>query len=116
MDVKQIIIGLVLSFLLGNGVAVAADFNTGLQASKAGDFKTALAEWTPLAEQGNADAQYNLGTLYRNGRGVLVNHETAFKWFWLAAEQESAEAQFNLAQMYRFGEGVLQDYEMAKKW
>ena len=35
-----------------------------------GDFATALREWTPLAEQGHATAQYNLGFMYDSGEGV----------------------------------------------
>jgi|GEM_PF-2226666 len=54
-------LGLVFSMLLSSGVVVAADFDKGLKAYKSGDYKAALAEWTPLAEQGDTSAQYNLG-------------------------------------------------------
>ena len=85
MSIKKIITGLTLLLLLSSGVAIAADFNKGLQAAQAGDFKTALAEWTPLAEQGYVDAQYNLGLMYDNGEGVPENDKTAVKWYTLAA-------------------------------
>ena len=53
---------LTIAVLLGSaGVSWSADFQKGLTAYKSGDFATALREWTPLAEQGNAAAQYNLG-------------------------------------------------------
>jgi len=52
MNFKKIIIGLTLSILLGSGVAVAADYDKGLLAYNSGDFKTALAEFNVLAEQG----------------------------------------------------------------
>ena len=45
------------------------------------------------AEQGVADAQYNLGAMYRYGRGVSQNYETALKWYTLAAEQGHTWAQ-----------------------
>ena len=61
MDIRKIITGLTLSLLLGNGVAVAAVFDKGINAYDSGDYKTALAEWTPLAEQGDAEVQYYLG-------------------------------------------------------
>ena len=93
MSFKKIIIGLLLSLLLGSGVTVAADFNKGLKAAQSGDFKTALAEWTPLAELGYASAQYNLGIMYDNGNGVLENDKTAVKWFTLAADQGDILAQ-----------------------
>jgi TPR repeat protein len=79
MSIKKIVIGLTLSLLLASGVASAADFNKGLEAAQSGDFKTALAEWTPLAEQGDADAQLNLGLMYDNGDGVPENDKTAVK-------------------------------------
>ena len=86
MDVKKVLLGLALSVILSNGsVVFAADFDKGLQAAQAGDFKTALAEWTPLAEQGYVDAQYNLGLMYDNGEGVPENDKTAVKWYTLAA-------------------------------
>ena len=91
MSIKKIITGLTLSMLLGSGVAVSADFNKGLEAAQSGDFKTALAEWTPLAEQGGSDAQYNLGIMYDSGRGVPENDKTAVKWYTKAAEQGDAE-------------------------
>ena len=51
-------------------VSWGADFDKGLIAAQNGDFATALREWTPLAEQGDASAQFNLGVMYRNGKGV----------------------------------------------
>ena len=116
MRIRKIIIGLLLSILLGSGVAVAADFDKGLKAAQSGDFKTALAEWTPLAEQGNDNAQYNLGVMYANGDGVPENDKTAVKWYTLAAKQGYAEAQTNLGVMYANGEGILTDNRRAYMW
>ena len=116
MDVRKALLGLTLSLLLGNGVAVAADFNKGFQAAQSGDYKTALAEWTPLAEQGDADAQFNLGIMYAYGQGVSENHTTAVKWYTKAADQGRVKAQFNLGNMYRIGEGVQKNYKTAVKW
>ena len=89
-----------------NDTTWSADFQKGLTAYQSGDFATALREWTPLAEQGNASAQYNLGLMYRNGRGVPQDDKTAVKWYRLAAEQGHASAQYNLGQTYRKGDGV----------
>jgi TPR repeat protein len=53
---------LAITLLVGGvSVATAQDFNKGFEAAQSGDFETALQEWRPLAEQGNASAQYNLG-------------------------------------------------------
>ena len=116
MNVKKIIIRLILSLLLGSGVAVATDFDKGLKAAQSGDFKTALAEWMPLAEQGNANAQRNLGLMYDNGDGVQENDKTAVKWYTLAAEQGLDQAQSNLGLMYENGIGVQENHETAVKW
>jgi uncharacterized protein YjbI with pentapeptide repeats len=90
----------------------SADFQKGLAAAKSGDFATALREWEPLAEQGYADAQSNLGVMYYKGRGVPQDDLTAVKWYTLAAEQGYADAQFNLGVMY----ADIQDYKTAVKW
>ena len=116
MSIKKIVTGLTLSLLLASGVASAADFNKGLEAAQSGDFKTALAEWTPLAEQGDSDAQSNLGVMYANGRGVPENDKTAVKWYTKAAEQGHANAQNNLGFMYRFGNGVPENDKTAVEW
>ncbi len=57
------------------------DFARGLDAAYSGDFATALAVWRPLAEQGHAKAQYNLGVMYANGRGVPEDDQQAVSWY-----------------------------------
>ena len=95
---------LTIAVLIGSaGVSWSADFQKGLTAYERGDYATALREWTPLAEQGVADAQYNLGVMYGNGKGVPKDYETAVKWYRLAAKQGNASAQFNLGVMYGKG-------------
>ena len=63
----------------------AQDFQKGLAAAQAGDFATALQEWTPLADQGNASAQYNLGIMYGQGQGVLQDNVMAHMWYNIAS-------------------------------
>ena len=112
--IRTTIIALVLAFNAGS--ILAQDFQKGLTAYQAGDYATALQEWRPLAEQGNTDAQSNLGLMYQNGEGVLQDYAEAIKWYRLAAEQGLASAQYNLGNMVRRGSGVLQDYAEAVKW
>ena len=107
---------LVFTLVLSAFPLVAQDFNKGVDAYDAGDYTTALQEWKPLAEQGHATSQYNLGVIYDKGKGVSQNHSEAYKWYRKAAEQGDANAQLNLGSMYRKGEGVLQDYSKAFKW
>ena len=87
MHIKKVFLGLTLSLLLISGMAVAADFNKGLKAAQSGDFKATLTEWMPLAEQGNANAQFNLGLIYYSGNGVAKNDKTVVNWLTKAAEQ-----------------------------
>ena len=97
MKINKTVIGLTFSMLLVSTVAGAADFGKGLLAAQSGDFKTALSEWTPLAERGHASAQYNMGVIYDDGKGVPESNKTAVKWYTLAAEQRHVYAQYNLA-------------------
>ena len=99
-----------------SNVVLSADFQKGLTAAFNGDYATALREWKPLAEQGNADAQYNLGFMYDKGRGVQQDYKTAVKWYKLSAEQGDADAQTNLGFIYEKGLGVRQDYKIAVRW
>jgi TPR repeat protein len=107
---------ILLLFLLGSNTAFGADLQKGFDAHERGDYATALKEWTPLAEQGYAAAQYNLAQMYRTGQGVPQDYKTAVKWYTPAAEQGIALAQANLAQMYRKGQGVPQDDKTSVKW
>lgn len=69
-----------------------------------------------FAKEGDADAQYTLGTLYRSGTGVPKNEGKAFKWYQKAAEQGMADAQYNLGLMYASGDGVTEDNSIAVDW
>ncbi|MDE2310093.1 MAG: sel1 repeat family protein [Betaproteobacteria bacterium] len=82
----------------------------------AGDYEQAAKLYTPLAKKGNAEAQYNLGVMYRAGRGVPQDYKEARSWYRLAAEQGNALAQFNLGWMYASGKGVPQDYVQSHMW
>ena len=87
-----------------------------LAAYKGGDYATALREFRPLASQGHAEAQINLGNMYLMGEGVPENDVAAVGWFRKAAEQDFPHGQTALGHMYRVGVGVPQDYAKAAKW
>jgi TPR repeat protein len=97
-------------------ISAAADFNTGLTAYNKGDYATAAKEWRPLADQGVAAAQFNLGLMYYDGHGVPLDFAQAADWFTKAAEQDYAKAQYDLGAMYGVGKGVKRDYVQAYKW
>ncbi len=85
------VIVLVLALALPAPVA-GADFQAGTEAFNRGDYASALKEWRPLAEQGDANAHYLLGTMYADGKGVPQDSAEAMKWYRLAAEQGYAAA------------------------
>ena len=81
-----------------------------------GDYARVLQLLQPLAVGGNAEAQYNLGTLYSKGLGVPRSDVKALTWFRKAAEQEHAKAQFNLGVSYANGSGVVANDFEAFSW
>ena len=112
---RRFAIALVLSFIC-LAVHAWADFQAGMDANNRGDYATALREWRPLAEQGDVLAQYNLGVLYRKGRGVPQDDVQARQWYEKAAAQGQAKAQYNLGILYFNGGGVPKDYQQALRW
>jgi TPR repeat protein len=90
-----------------------ADFKAGEKAYQSGDYATALREWQPLAEQGHVLAQYQLGLLYANGKGVTKDDAKARQWYEKAAIQGHTEAQVNLGVLLMYARGGQQDYKMA---
>ncbi|MCH8098520.1 MAG: sel1 repeat family protein [Proteobacteria bacterium] len=89
---KAKLAGLALIAALCTGVTLGltapawAGVDEGVVAYNRGDYATALREWRPLAEQGDAEAQFNLGLMYYKGRGVPQDYAEAVKWYRLAAE------------------------------
>ena len=94
-----------------------ADFEAGMAAYHRGDYATALREWQRLAEQWQAEeAQFNLGVIYGNGKGVPKDYQLALYWFRRSANQGNARALTQLGLMYEHGNGVTQDFVLAHKW
>jgi len=89
--------------LMVAALPASAGFKEGVAAYKRGDYRTALRDWRPLAEQGHAKAQAWLGFMYLTGQGVTKNYREAIKWYRKAAEQGYAAAQYNLGLMYKNG-------------
>ncbi len=109
------VIVLVLALALPAPV-LAADFETGWKAYQRAYYAAAWEEWRPLAEQGDATAQYYLGVMHQNGEGVPQNYALAVLRYFQAAEQGLTLAQRNLGIMYARGDGVPQNYVFAHMW
>jgi formylglycine-generating enzyme required for sulfatase activity len=79
--------------------------------------ETEAAQWfVKAANAGNAEAQYQMGSMYETGRGVATNNQVAFTWYLAAARQSSAPAKLKLVEMYQQGRGVARNWEEAWKW
>jgi len=73
----------------------APSVRAGVEAWQAGNFQVAIGNWRPLADRGDADAQYNIAQAYFLGRGVPQNSNLAEQWYERAARQGHEEAQAN---------------------
>ncbi len=109
-------VALAVALLIGLAVPAWADFQAGVAAYSRGDYATAFQEFKPLAEQGDARAQFRLGFMYAKGQGVSQDYAEAIKWYQKAAEQGDAAAQNNLGFTYSRGQGIPQDYTLAHMW
>jgi clan AA aspartic protease (TIGR02281 family) len=81
-------------------VAVAGPLEDGRAAFNRGDYATALRLWYSLADFGNAQAQNNIGIMYRDGLGVPRNYDEALRLFGFAIAKELPEAEYNLGDLY----------------
>ncbi len=117
------------AFSLG-AAAQSESYESGADAFSAGDYDTAMAQWRPLAEEGNgtarewyrksaeqgyARAQHNLGVMLQNGELGDPDYTAAARWYREAAEQGEAAAQNNLAMLYVQGLGVEEDRARAAR-
>ncbi|MBI4968369.1 MAG: SEL1-like repeat protein [Rhodospirillales bacterium] len=107
--------GLLLAFLLAAGSALA-DLAGGVEKLKKGEYEAAFYEFLPLAEQGDANAQLLLGTMYSQGKGVPNDLGEARKWYQRAALQNNPAAQFALGDILAQGKGVPMDLDEALVW
>ncbi|MGL4767823.1 MAG: tetratricopeptide repeat protein [Formosimonas sp.] len=110
---RLIIINTLLALSLNTAYA---GLNEGIKAYENEHYATALKELEPLAEQGDATAQYYVGTMYDQSYGVETDKAKAFAWYLKSAEQGKTDAQYNVAMMYAEGESVAQDLNKAIEW
>ena len=93
-----------------------AGLQEGLDALRRNDFATAAKELRPVAERGDAEAQYRIGLMYEYGKGYPQDKAQGIVWFRKAADQNHASAQTELAIIYATGDGVKQDDAQAFAW
>ena len=93
----------VLLAALAAGAAAAEPLEDALRSLEAGRHGQAVQMLLPLANGGNALAQYRLGNLYFHGQGVPEDEKMAVFWWKKAAAQGSSEAMFQIASAFLFG-------------
>ena len=105
--------------LLSLAAPVAAGpFEDAAAAYGRGDYATSLRLIRPLADQGDANAQFNLGVRYDNGEGVPRNYVNAYMWFNLAAAQgyQDAEKNRDLVKQRMTPAQIIEAQELARVW
>jgi TPR repeat protein len=115
LKLKHAVAAMLLSFA---NPAVAGSLEDADAAIKRRDYATAVRLIRPLAEQGNANAQYNLGTFYDNGLGVPLDKVRAYMWFSLSAAQgrEGAAALRDLIARRMTPAQIAEAEELAREW
>lgn len=88
----------------------------GLEAYRLGQFRRAYTLLRPLAESGDAQAQFTIAMMYSSGRGVPLDEQRAAHWFTLASAQGHRDAEYRLAQLYEQGWGVTPSQEQSIDW
>ena len=108
-----------LGYMYINGLGVSEDYAKAAEwyRKSAEQGNARAVEWyRKSAEQGHATAQYYLGYMYENGRGVSQDNAKAMEWFRKSAEQGNTDAQYQLGYMYHNGIGVSKDHTKAAEW
>jgi len=110
-------VGILTAVIAAGMPAAWADKSDALIAYESGNYKEAARQFRPLAEDGDAEAQYYLGYMYEKGQGVAKDQAIMRKWYQRAADGGNAKAQYKVAVGYAFGlAGLPQSDEDAAKW
>ena len=96
-------------------IPAAADFEAGLRAYHAKNYKVTLENWLPAAESGDPHAQHMIGFLYAHGRGVEKDLKQTVSWWRRAAKQGHLPAQYTLGNLYLNGIGIKKDDKLAAR-
>jgi len=115
MTIRPLLLAFTLVFLPLSS-ATGQDWQAVYEAYERGDYATVIELVRPFAEQGDAYAQFALGVMYAEGKGVPQDHAEAVRWYREVAAQGAADAQYNLGAMYAEGKGVPQDHAEAARW
>lgn len=107
---------IIITFLFTINAIAQDDYETGRHYYDSNDYKSALTFFLRAANKGDYNAQYSLGVMYLEGKGVAINYAKALDWFLKSAEQGHMYAQNQIGQMYYSGSGVIKNIDTAIKW
>jgi len=96
--------------------AIAGPLEDGEGAINRRDYSAAMILLAPLAEDGNAQAQYEVGRMYEGGKGVALDYAKAATWYEKSGLGGDHRAQLLLSLMYARGQGVAQDNKQGLYW
>jgi TPR repeat protein len=113
---RRVVLGELIILLWLSAGPGWAGLEEGIRAYQQEEYPAAVSAFVPLAQQGDARAQFLLGALYAQGHGVPQDYRMAAVWFRRAAEQGHVAAQFNLGVRYHEGRGVPHDPGQAATW
>ena len=116
MKFRIVLIALALAVALPAAHASGNDVRSGLDAFRSGDYTRAMEILRPHAERGHAGAQFLVGAMYAEGRGVPTDSSEAVKWFRMSAERGLMQAEYALGIMYFTGSAGSKDFAIAEKW
>ena len=94
----------------------AVTFEEAIANFNSKNYVEAYDQFSELALDDDANAQYNIALMNYKGLGVTKNYKLAFFWYEKSAQNGNPAAQNNLAHMYHLGEEVQKDLELAEKW
>ena len=106
----------VLFFIFVNSTLYAADFEKTYEAYKEGNYEVALSGFLELASENHMKAQFYLGAMYREGKGVAQDYLKSLEWYQKAAEHGEPKAQHNVALFYQNGLSINRDINAAIDW
>lgn len=115
MRFRSVTLAAFISMVTTSQLALA-DGVAGLKAYEAGDYATALKEFLPLAQAGQASAQAAIGQMYLDGHGVPKDPAQAAIWLEKAAAGGNSRARAQIGALYATGTGVTQDEMKASYW
>lgn len=113
---KRCLFAVMMILMLYISAARAGALEEGLAAALMGDYGRAFSLFQPLAREGDARAQFNLGVLYERGQSAVPDFSKATLWYGLSAEKGHAGAQTNLGALYENGQGATKDDAQAVQW